>query len=123
VEHWPLLMYLAGALVVVGAMLAVSWVLGQRHRGRVTGEPYESGMPPTGTAQLRFPAHFYLVAMFFLLFDLETVFVMAWAIAWDEVGWVGYAEVVVFLALLLTALVFLWRRGALEWGTGHSNRQ
>ncbi|MEJ2558100.1 MAG: NADH-quinone oxidoreductase subunit A [Anaerolineae bacterium] len=98
-------------------MLGISYVLGERHKERATGEPYESGILSTGSARIRLSAKFYLVAMFFVIFDLEAVFIFAWAIAWRELGWVGYIEVVVFIVILLAALVYLWRLGALDWGT------
>jgi len=73
--------YFGGVLLVVGGMLGISYVLGQRHQARVTGEPYEGGMLPTGSARLRLAAPFYLIAMFFLLFDLEAVYPFAWAVS------------------------------------------
>lgn len=112
---WPLLVYFAGVLIVEIGMLVLSYVLGQRHNERATGIPYESGMIPTGTARLRFDAKFYLVAMFFVIFDLETVFIVSWAIAFREVGWAGYLEILVFIVVLLIGLVYLWRSGALDW--------
>src|SRR6266436_93520 len=114
-DLWPLAVYsvIVGMLVV--AMLGLSYVLGQRHQDRATGSPYESGILSEGSARVRFPAKFYLVAMFFVIFDLEAVFIFAWAIAYRDVGWSGYIEVVVFIAILLAALVYLWRLGALDW--------
>ena len=90
--------------------------LGERHQDRATGEPYESGIVSTGSARVRFSAHFYLVAMFFVIFDLEAVFLFAWAVAVPELGWVGYAEVLVFVGVLIAAWGYLWRIGALDWG-------
>ncbi len=87
---WPLLVYFAAVLLVVGSMIVGSWLLGPRHREPATGEPYESGIRSTGSARLRFAARFYLVAMFFLIFDLEAVFLFAWAVAARELGWAGY---------------------------------
>jgi NADH-quinone oxidoreductase subunit A len=114
---WPLVLYFALVFVVVAVMLGLSYVLGERHSERATNEPYESGMPVTGSARLRFNVKFYMIAMFFVIFDLETVFLFAWVVAFREAGWAGYAEVVVFVAILLAALVYLWRIGALDWGT------
>lgn len=96
-------------------MLVISYVLGQKHNERATGIPYESGMLPTGSARLRFDVKYYLVAMFFVIFDLETVFIVAWAIAFRELGWAGYVEILIFIAVLLAGLVYLWRLGALDW--------
>jgi NADH-quinone oxidoreductase subunit A len=97
-------------------MIAVSYVLGQRHTSKATVQPYEAGIVTVGYARFRFPVKFYLVAMFFVIFDLETVFIFAWAIAFREGGWVGYTELLVFVGGLVAALVYLWRLGALDWG-------
>ena len=117
---WPLLVYIIVVLILVAGMLGVSYVLGQRHRETSTDVPYESGMTPTGSARLRFPADFYLVGMFFVIFDLEVVFAFAWAIAARalprELRWIGYAEILIFIVVLLVGLVYLWRSGALDWG-------
>lgn len=115
---WPLTVYVAAVVVVVTSMIALSYVLGQRHMGRETAEPYESGVAATGTAHVRFDVKFYLIAMFFVIFDLESVFIFAWAVALKESGWAGYIEVLVFVAVLGAALIYLWRAGALEWGSG-----
>lgn len=117
VPLWPLVLYFLLALVVIGGMLTVSYLLGERHQDRSTGEPYESGIMPTGSARIRLSAKFYLVAMFFVIFDLEAVFIFAWAVAARDLGWIGYVEVLVFIAVLVAALVYLWRLGALDWGT------
>lgn len=114
---WPLLVYFAVVIILAAGMLGISYVLGERHKEQATGEPYESGILSTGSARIRLSAKFYLVAMFFVIFDLEAVFIFAWAIAWRELGWVGYIEVVVFIVILLAALIYLWRLGALDWGT------
>jgi NADH-quinone oxidoreductase subunit A len=119
---WPLAVYSIAVLALVGAMIGLAHLLGERHRDRATGQPYESGIVSTGTARIRFSAHFYLVAMFFVVFDLEAVFLFAWAVAGRELGWAGYAEVLVFTGVLVAALVYLWRAGALEWGTSRRVR-
>jgi NADH-quinone oxidoreductase subunit A len=114
---WPLGVFSCCAVTVVVLMMAVSFLLGQRHTGRVTGEPFESGMPVTGDARIRFSIKYYLVAMFFVVFDVEALFIFAWAVSVREVGWSGYVEMVTFIGILLAALIYLWRLGALEWGT------
>lgn len=114
---WPLALYFAVVVLLVAAMLALSYVLGQRHREPATGEFYEGGIVSEGTARVRMSARFYLVAMFFVIFDLESVFIFAWAIAGRELGWSGYWELVVFIGLLVAALVYLWKIGALDWAT------
>ncbi len=112
---WPLAVYFLVVLILAGGMLGVSFVLGQRHRERATGIPYESGMAPTGTARLRLLAEFYLIAMLFVIFDLESVFIFAWAISVRELGWSGYIAVLIFVLTLAAALAYLWRVGALDW--------
>ena len=78
--------------------------------------PYECGMPPVGDARDRHPVKFYLVAMIFLLFDIEVAFLYPWAMALRDLGWPGFVQVVLFLMLLLAGYVYVWRKGALDWG-------
>jgi NADH-quinone oxidoreductase subunit A len=113
---WPLALYFAATIILVAAMIGLSHVLGQRHRDRSTGEPYESGMAPTGPSRVRFHVEYYLIAMFFVIFDVEAVFVYAWAVSVREAGWSGFVEALIFICILLTAILYLWRLGALEWG-------
>lgn len=113
---WPLLVYVAAVVGLIVAMLGLSYVLGGRSRSRLRDQPYESGVIPVGDARLRFSAKFYLVAIFFVLFDLEVVFLFAWAVAAVELGWVGYAGAMIFLFILTVALLYEWRIGALDWG-------
>ena len=112
---WPLALYFILVVVLAAVMLGVSYVLGQRHNDRATGSPYEAGIVSEGSAHVRLSAKFYLVAMFFVVFDLEAVFIFAWAVAGREVGWAGYCEMLVFIGVLLGTLVYLWWVGALEW--------
>jgi NADH-quinone oxidoreductase subunit A len=115
---WPLAVYIVLVGMLVIAMLSLSFVLGQRHQDRATGSPYESGILSEGSARVRFSAKFYLIAMFFVIFDLEAVFLFAWAVAVRETGWAGYAEVLLFITVLLATLAYLWRVGALDWRQG-----
>ncbi len=114
---WPLLVYGGLVIILVGGMLGLSYVLGQKHKDRATGEPYESGMVATGSARIRFDVKFYQNAMFFVVFDLETMFILAWAIAARQVGWAGFVEILIFVIVLVAALVYLWRIKALDWRT------
>jgi NADH-quinone oxidoreductase subunit A len=118
-DLWPLTVYAVIVGMLVVAMLGLSYVLGQRHQDRATGSPYESGVLSEGSARVRFPVKFYLVAMFFVIFDLEAVFIFAWAIAVRETGWTGYAEVLLFIMVLLATLAYLWRVGGLDWRQRH----
>jgi NADH-quinone oxidoreductase subunit A len=114
---WALGIYFVIVLLLVTAILVVSYLLGQRHNEHATGSPYESGIVSAGSAHVRFSAKFYLVAMFFVIFDLEAAFIFAWAVAGRELGWPGYWEILIFIGVLITALMYLWRLGALDWGT------
>lgn len=114
---WPLVVYFGVVLVLVAGMIGLSYILGERHNERATGEPYESGVETTGTARVRVAPQFYLIAMLFVIFDLEVVFIVAWAIAFRDVGWLGYAGVLVFIGVLIAGLVYEWRQGALDLGT------
>ena len=120
---WPLALYIVVLLLLVGVMLGLSYVLGQRHNERATGSPYEGGIVSEGSAHVRFPAKFYLLAMFFVIFDLEAVFLFAWAVAGRELGWAGYVEVVIFMGILMLTLAYLWGLGALNWGSSHRRKQ
>ena len=113
---WPLGLYTALVLALACAMLAASYVLGQRHREPSTDKPYESGAAPTGGARLRFSVGFYVIAVAFVVFDLEAVFLFAWAVAASELGWTGYVAAMSFIGTLVCALVYVWRRHALDWG-------
>jgi NADH-quinone oxidoreductase subunit A len=115
-NFWPLVVYILAVMALAVVIVALSYLLGQRHIERATGEPFESGVLITGSARLRFSAKFYLVAMFFVIFDLEAAFIFAWAVAVPELGWAGYVEVLIFIGVLVAALVYLWRLGALDWG-------
>jgi len=108
----PLIVYGAAALVVAAGMIGLSWILGERHRERATVEPYESGVPATASARLRFTARYYVVAMLFVVFDVEAAFIVVWAVALREAGWAGYLGALVFLAVLLAVLVYEARSGA-----------
>jgi NADH-quinone oxidoreductase subunit A len=99
--------------VMVAVMLGASWALGAR---RVADRnPFESGILPLHDTAIRIPSQFYLIAMFFVIFDLEMLFVFAWAVAVRPAGWLGYGGMLAFLTLLLLALAYVWRGGGLEW--------
>jgi NADH-quinone oxidoreductase subunit A len=114
---WPLAVYFLLVILIVGSIITLSYFLGERHKERTTSEPFESGVPVTGSARLRMSVKFYLVAMFFVIFDVESIFIFAWAVGFRELGWAGYFEVLVFIGILLAALAYLWKQGAMNWGT------
>ena len=114
--QWGLLVYFALILLLILVILGVSYATGERNRARAAREPYESGMPPTGSARLRLRASYYLMAMLFVVFDLEAAFIYTWAVSVRRTGWTGYFEILLFVAILAAGLVYLWRAGALDWG-------
>lgn len=120
---WPLLVYMGSVVGLICAMLGLSYVLGGRHNEPRTGQVYESGVIPVGNARMRFSAKFYLVAIFFVIFDLEVVYIFAWGIAARESGWLGYTEVMIFVSILTLALAYAWRIGALEWAPKKPRRR
>ncbi len=113
---WPFLLYTALVVVLLVSILLLSYVLGQHHREKATDLPYEGGIQQTGSARLRFSAQFYLVAMLFVIFDVEAVFIMLWALGFYELGWPGYIGVAIFIAQLVVVLIYEWGIGALDFG-------
>ena len=113
---WPLLLYTGLVIVLLIAILSLSYILGQHHRDRATNKPYEGGIEQTGSARLRFSAQFYLVAMLFVIFDVEAVFIMLWALGFYELGWPGYIGVAIFIGQLVVVLIYEWGIGALNIG-------
>ena len=117
-QSWGLAIYVVAVVGLAALMLGGSYVLGGRSHGRAKEEPFESGAISVGTALLRMPAKFYLVAMFFVIFDLEAVFLYAWAVSVRQSGWMGFAIAALFILALLAALFYLWRVGGLDWAPG-----
>lgn len=114
-ETWAIAAYVGLTFAIIAIMLGASWLLGGRAWGRAKNEPFESGVVGAGSTRLRLSAKFYLVAMFFVIFDVEAVFLFAWAISVRESGWPGLIEAFIFIAVLLASLAYLWKIGALEW--------
>lgn len=115
---WPLALYIALVIGAIGGLIGISHLLGERHSEPATGDPFESGIVHIGSGHPRFPIRFYLVAVLFVIFDLEAVFIFAWAVSVRESGWAGYIEILIFIGILLAALAYLWRVGALNWWRG-----
>jgi NADH-quinone oxidoreductase subunit A len=111
-----LVLYSIIVVVLLATILLLSYLLGQRHKAKATDQPFESGILHTGSARLRFSAQFYLVAMLFVIFDVEAVFIMLWAVAFYELGWAGYIGISVFIILLLVVLIYEWSKGAFDFG-------
>ncbi len=115
-ELLPLVIYTAMAVVLVGGLLIAAWALGEKRKGEVKESAYESGVKPSGTARLAYPVPFYLVAIFFIVFDVESVFIFIWAVDWDSLGLIGLVHISVFIVVLLLGLCWLWKKGGLDWG-------
>jgi len=112
---WSLIVYVIAVCGLVALMLGLSWVLGGRDWGRAKNEPFESGVVGQGGTNIRLSAKFYLVAMFFVIFDVEALFLYAWAVSLKEAGWAGFVEATIFIFILGASLVYLWKIGALDW--------
>lgn len=115
-QLWPLLLYAGIVFFLLVAILFLSYILGQHHHDPATSKPYEGGIEQTGSARLRFSAQFYLVAMLFVIFDVEAVFIILWALGFYELGWFGYAGVAIFIGQLVVVLIYEWGIGALDLG-------
>jgi NADH-quinone oxidoreductase subunit A len=113
----PLIIYFGAVVAVTGIMLGGAYLLGQRHHAKAADEPFESGIVPAGDVNIRFSVQFYLLAIFFVIFDMESVFLFAWSVALQESGWSGFIEALVFISILIAALIYLWAVGALDWRT------
>lgn len=113
---WPFVVYFIAVLLLVATMLVLSWLLGQHRANKATDMPFESGVLSVGSPQIQLSVEFYLVAIFFVIFDLETVFIFAWAVAFFELGWNGFFAVAIFIGVLGVALVYELSTGALQWG-------
>jgi NADH-quinone oxidoreductase subunit A len=115
VAGWPFLLFIGLIVLVVAGLMSLSFLLGGRHTARWKGEPYESGIGPTRIPPGGISVEFYRIAVFFVIFDVEAVFLFAWAVTLRESGWRGFAEMAVFVGLLVAALAYLWGSGSLDW--------
>ena len=114
-DYLPIFIMLVLSMGFVGLTLGLSWLLSPRHPDRIKDASYECGVDPIGDARLRHSIRFYVVAMLFIIFDLETVFLYPWAITFRKLGLFGLIEMLIFLAILMVGYVYVWRRGALNW--------
>ena len=112
----PVFVFFGAILLLVATMLGIAWVLGERKQTKTTDLPYESGIIAVGSSHVRLSVDFFLIPIFFVIFDLETVFIFAWAIAFFELGWHGYLAILVFILILTIALIYAWKAGARNWG-------
>jgi NADH-quinone oxidoreductase subunit A len=112
---FALLVYFVLVLVFIAAQLFIASWLGEEKRSVEKSRPYECGIIPTGSARLLYPVPFYLVAVFFLLFDMEGAYIFAWAVGYEELGWPGWLQMSFFIVILLIGLLYIWKRGGLDW--------
>ena len=113
--YFPVLVQGIIAVGLAAVLIVLSYVLGKRVRNQVKDTPYESGMTPTGDARGRFSVKFYLVAMLFILFDIEAIFLYPWAVVYRELKMFGFIEMLVFVVLILSGFFYIWKKGALDW--------
>ncbi len=121
---FPILVQALIAMAVAAGLLSVSYVLGKKVRNRIKDMPYESGIVPTGDARQRFSVKFYLVAMLFILFDVEAIFLYPWVVVYRELKMFAFVEMLVFVILILSGFFYIWKKGALDWShSGLSERK
>src|SRR5437763_2020528 len=117
--YFPVLLQALIAMTVAGGLLLVSYLLGKKVRNQVKDMPYECGIPPTGSARERFSVKFYLVAMVFILFDIEAIFLYPWVVVYRELGaqWkmFGFVEMLLFIVLVLAGFFYIYKKGVLNW--------
>ncbi len=116
ITFWPFIVFAIIVVILIGIMIGLSYILGERHNEKTTDEAYESGIPPTGDARIRFSSGFYIIAMFFVIFDLDAAFIMLWAVSFRELGLAGYIGILIFIGLLAVLLIYELSIGALDFG-------
>jgi NADH-quinone oxidoreductase subunit A len=115
--YLPVLIQFVLAAGLASALVFLGWFLGQRVRNRVKDSPYECGVQPIGSAKERFSVKFYLVAMIFILLDIEAIFLFPWAVVYRELGLFGFVVMFLFVDVILTGFFYIWKKGVLNWGT------
>ena len=126
--YFPVLVQGLLAVVIAAALIIISYVFGKRVKNKIKDTPYESGITPTGDARARFSVKFYLVAMLFILFDIEAIFLYPWVVVYRDLKMFGFIEMLIFVVLILSGFFYIWKRGALDWSygdrtTGRQQRQ
>jgi NADH-quinone oxidoreductase subunit A len=114
-EYTPILLVFAFAAVVAGAMIALPRLIAPRRLTPVKLAPFECGKDPLSAVEGRFPIKFSTIAIFFILIDIELLFIWPWAMLYRQLGWFGFAEMLVFLGILMLGFLYIWRKGGLEW--------
>jgi NADH-quinone oxidoreductase subunit A len=121
--YFPVLLQALVAMALAAGLITVSYLLGKRVKNKVKDMPYESGIVPTGDARQGFSVKFYLVAMLFILFDIEAIFLYPWAVVYRELRMSGFLEMLVFVILILSGFFYIWKKGALDWSGADSRRK
>jgi NADH-quinone oxidoreductase subunit A len=121
VSYFPVLLQILLAAATAGALVTLSWAVGQRTRSRQKDTPYECGIAPTGSARDRFSVKFYLVAIVFILFDIEAVFLYPWVVVYRDLRLFGFFEMLLFIVLIVSGFFYIWKKGALDWSRTSDN--
>ncbi len=121
-ESYSLVLYTIATVLLIGVLLIAAWWLGAKTTNHNKDMPYESGIIPTGSARSPLHVPFYLVAIFFIVFDVETAFIFTWAVAWEQIGLGGLIHITFFIVALLLGLVWIWLKNGLEWGPSRIRR-
>jgi NADH-quinone oxidoreductase subunit A len=121
-RYLPLLIHVLLAAALAGIIVLLSWLIGYRRPTRAKLSPYECGMTPVGNARERFSVKFYLVAMLFILFDVEAIFLYPWAVILRDLKMFGFLEMMVYIGIVLVGLFYIWKKGALDWGKPSARR-
>ncbi len=114
-DYWPIAVLIAVATLLAGMVAGIGYLFGPRRPTERKTAPYESGMTPIGPGTRRLPVRFYIVAVLFILFDIEVIFLLPWAVVFRELGIFGLIEIFLFILILLVGYVYAWKKGALEW--------
>jgi NADH-quinone oxidoreductase subunit A len=121
--YFPILLQFVIAAVLATTLVSLSFLLGKRARSPQKDMPYESGMIPVGDARERFSVKFYLVAMIFILFDIEAIFLYPWAVVYRELKLFAFFDMLLFVVLILSGFYFIWKKGALDWSAESPRRR
>jgi NADH-quinone oxidoreductase subunit A len=121
--YFPIVVQVVIAAVLAAALIAISYIFGKKVRNRVKDMPYESGIVPTGDARQRFSVKFYLVAMLFILFDIEAIFLYPWVVVYRELKMFAFVEMLIFVVLILSGFLYIWKKGALDWSGSDMSRK
>ncbi len=114
-DYFPVVLFILIAAAFAIVTLVLSYVVQPRVTSAEKSSPYECGSEPISDARIPFPVRYYIIAMLFVIFDVEIMFLYPWAVAFDKIGLFGLVEMVIFIALFLTGYVYAWKKGALEW--------